>query len=252
MTLPGWIILACVLWAVWAVISWRLEHNPRRDPFTGLAYYFTRWYARWRHHLRVQGAEHLPKDASGGPLIVVCNHTAGLDPILVQCVCPAFIRWLMATDMQWDEIAEIWQFLDIIGVARGTRDTKALREAIRHVRAGGVLGIFPEGKIARPRGIVLPFHTGVGMIVASTHAPVMPIYISGTPDSRTAWGSLSRTSHSRLLVGALMRWPSDTKPEAIAQELERWFRRQSVNRGTNQVDAAAALTPRSPSVARSA
>ncbi len=184
-----WTILACVAWALWVVCAHALCAGPREDPWTGLAWRAARVYAFLVHRLRVEGGEHIVQMRDAGPLVLVINHTAGVDPVLVQSVCPFFVRWMMGRDMRAGSLSHIWEWLDIIDVDRKGRDTTAARHAIRALRAGGVIGIFPEGRIERPRGTLLPFHAGVGMIVAAGKAPAQPIYVRGTPDARTAWGS---------------------------------------------------------------
>ncbi|MEM9372571.1 MAG: hypothetical protein AAGA55_02925, partial [Planctomycetota bacterium] len=69
------------------------------DPATGLLYLAGRAYARLIHRLRVQ-TEHGALSDLSGPLIIVCNHTAGVDPILVSSGCPRRIAWIMAEDMR--------------------------------------------------------------------------------------------------------------------------------------------------------
>ena len=50
-----------------------------------------------------EGAENIPSwhpgDPLPGPLVVVGNHTAGIDPLLVQSACIFEIRWLMLSEM---------------------------------------------------------------------------------------------------------------------------------------------------------
>src|SRR4051812_49078545 len=96
------------------------------------------------HRVHVEGAEHIPLTRAPGPLIVVLNHTAGIDPLLAQSVVPFEIRWLMMTDMRAPSLEWFWRFANVIFVdQRG--GVSGAREAIRHVKAGGVIGIFPEG-----------------------------------------------------------------------------------------------------------
>jgi 1-acyl-sn-glycerol-3-phosphate acyltransferase len=56
-----------------------------------------------------------------------------------------------------------------------------LREAVRHVKAGGVVGVFPEGSIERPPNVLGPFVEGTGTLIALTKAPVVVLWIHGTP-----------------------------------------------------------------------
>ncbi|MBS0195331.1 MAG: 1-acyl-sn-glycerol-3-phosphate acyltransferase [Planctomycetes bacterium] len=218
-------ILAAVL--AWAVIARWIMDNPRNDPRLGWSYRAVQAYARLFHRVRVIGKEHIPPRGCG-PLVVVCNHTAGVDPALVQSACTFEIRWMMAKDMMLPRYQPFWEWMRIIGVDRySKRDTASAREAIRHLEEGGVLGVFPEGGIEKPRKVLRPFMAGVGLIVAKTAAPVMPVFIDETPNTQTAWGSLFIPSRSKIVVGPPMRFETGARPEAIAKAIQDWFTRTS-------------------------
>lgn len=183
------------------------EHGPRpSDPLFGMGWRLARWYARRVHRLDVEGFEHLADAASReGGLILVANHTAGVDPVLIQSAAPFEIRWMMAEDMRLPALEGFWQWMRIIFVARdldgdggGGDRGESVREAIRHVKDGGVLGLFPEGGIERPERTLLPFMPGLGLIVARTKAPVLAVVVEGTPQVDPAWSSLWRRSRSRI------------------------------------------------------
>ncbi len=223
---PTWsIILLAAAWlALAALTRWLTTGTPRDgDLFTGVVYRFVQVYARVMHGIsrgRVDHA-HVP---SAGPLIVVCNHTAGVDPLLAQAVVTPEIRWMMARDMMLPACERVWAWLAIIGVdAKARADTRSLREAIRHVETGGVLGIFPEGGIERPPGRLRAFMPGAGLVIAKTGAPVLPVFITGTPQAPEAWQSLWRSSRASITLGPIMRFDRRAKPEAIVGELRAWF-----------------------------
>jgi 1-acyl-sn-glycerol-3-phosphate acyltransferase len=186
----------------------------------------------------------VPLERDAGPLLVVCNHTAGVDPLLVQSACSFFVRWMMGKDMRLAWLRDVWDWLDIIDVDRKGRDTRAARVALRALRDRCVVGIFPEGRIERPRGRLLPFQPGLGLIVKSSGAPVLPVFIRGTPDAPTAWGSLSRRSSSVVRFGSLLRFESDDAG-AITREIEAWFALQPGVR-----DVGRELDARSTAVAK--
>jgi 1-acyl-sn-glycerol-3-phosphate acyltransferase len=219
--LPTLILLAGI-WLVWAGIAHWLLANPRGDTISGLTYRFIQIYSRVVHRLRVINPHNIPRERSCGPLIVVCNHTAGIDPMLIQAACPFYVRWMMAEDMKWRGLADVWSYFDLIFVDRTKPDTRALREAVRALKRGEVVGVFPEGRIERPAGQLLPFQPGVGMMVAMSGAPVLPILIRGTPQVDSAWGSLWRRSHSEIVVGEQLRF-ADAKAAEVTAAIEAWF-----------------------------
>jgi len=226
------LVLGLLAWLVFAAACALLSRRPRPgDPFIGLLYQLVRVYAWVRHKLEVRGVTDDPRHnggAGGGGLIIVCNHTAGIDPSLVQAACEFEIRWMMAKDMMIEQFEWAWEWLAIIPVDRNSnRDTSAAREAIRHVLAGGVVGVFPEGRIENPPRMLLPFKAGVGLLVLKTGAPVLPVWIDGTPIAARAWGSLFLTSRSRVTFGPVMRFAKGGGSAEITASIQRWFEEAS-------------------------
>jgi 1-acyl-sn-glycerol-3-phosphate acyltransferase len=224
--LASFLILLC-LFALAFFARWVMD-NPRQEATLGLIYRFVQIYARVYHRLEIVGREHIPRDMDPGPLVVVCNHTAGLDPLLVQAACPFEIRWMMATDMAVPRYEWFWQWAGIISVDRTGKDAVGAREAVRHVKEHGVLGVFPEGALERPRRHILPFHAGAGLIIARTKAPVMPVIIEGTPNADVPWKSLWIPSRSKITIGPILNFERGDSAKApgaaeVAQRLHDWF-----------------------------
>lgn len=197
--------------------------NPRQDVLWGIARILARVYARVVHRVTVEGIHNVPFEPHPGRLIVTVNHTSGVDPILVQAACPFDIRWMMAADMQFEFLRWAWEFLRVISVDRQGRDTGSAREAIRHLRSEGVIGIFPEGAIERPRERIMPFFPGVGLLISRSQAPVLPVLIKGTPHTRTAWMSLIVRSRATVRFYPIIRYEAGS-PEQITRDLRsRYF-----------------------------
>lgn len=208
----------------WALFCRWLLTNPRQEPLVGLIYRGMQAYVALLHRVRYEGLNHVPRGVSPGPLVVVCNHTAGIDPLLVQAACEFEVRWMMANDMRLPRFEPFWRFARIIGVDRQGRDTTSAREAIRHLKAGGVIGVFPEGGIERPPETLRPFFSGVGLIVSRSKAPVLPVWIRGTPQVDRAWESLWTQSAARVTFGPIMRPGAGEGPEEVTQAVRAWFR----------------------------
>jgi 1-acyl-sn-glycerol-3-phosphate acyltransferase len=155
---------------------------------------FTRVY----HHVDVLTPCNLPRR---GPAILVCNHTSGLDPQLIQSTCPRLITWMMARE--YYDLPVIRGILDTVGVipiTRGARDTGATRAAIRALGSGEILGIFPEGTIAPAREL-LPFQTGVALLAMKSQAPVHPAWLDGTQRGLEMLAAFMRPQRARLAFG---------------------------------------------------
>lgn len=125
-----------------------------------------------------------------GPLIVVSNHPyGGLDGIvlgaLLQRVRPdvrLFANYLLR---MIPEMHDVSIFVDPFGGVEATsRNLRGTRAAIRWVRDGGVLGVFPAGEVSHltlQRRTVTdpPWSHTVARLVAATGAAVMPIFFHG-------------------------------------------------------------------------
>ena len=160
-----------------------------------------------------------------GPALIASNHTAGLDPITIQGVCPRPIVWIM-THEYYDLPSLKWIFdrSQQIRIDREGRDSGAWREALRNLKKGRVVGVFPEGRIERTREL-MPFQPGVAMLAMRGGADFFPVYLDGlqrnTPMLRTflspqspsvAWGRPLKVPPGK---------PDKDKLQAITDELQR-------------------------------
>jgi 1-acyl-sn-glycerol-3-phosphate acyltransferase len=218
LVLLGWIVAIAVVHAV--VIPW-LSRRPAGDPVTGLLLHGVRLFCRLAHRVRFEGVALAEAGVGERGLIVVSNHTGAIDPLLLQTGCPFHIRWMMASDMMTPSLDWLWRLQRAIAVERNGGDTSALREAIRHVQSGGVIGIFPEGRIVTPPRRIWPFLAGVGLMVARCGSPVLLVWISGTPDTNTLTGSLLTPSHARVVFVERLDFTGVRDANAIAQRLRR-------------------------------
>ncbi|GAB4550568.1 MAG: hypothetical protein Tsb0013_12350 [Phycisphaerales bacterium] len=201
----GWLVLFVVLWVlviVLSAVSLPLQFRGRDEFHVGLIIAGFRLYARVVHRVRFVGLEHAAYAArahrGGRPVIVAPNHTAGVDPILVQAGLGFEPRWMMASDMRADGMEWVWDLGRIIFVDRNGNDARAARTALRHLKDGHALGVFPEGHLERPARTILPFRPGVGLLARGAKALVLPVWIDGTPQKDPAWASLWLPSRSTV------------------------------------------------------
>jgi 1-acyl-sn-glycerol-3-phosphate acyltransferase len=213
-----WIVLMLAI-RLWA-IPW-LSNGPAHNPLTGLLWRLLHVYGRVLHRATYVGFEALRSRIDAGPLIVVSNHTGAVDPLLLQAACKFHIRWMMASEMMLPGLDWLWRHQKAIPVDRDGRDSGPAREAIRHVQAGGVIGIFPEGRIVAPPREIRPFATGVGLVVARTRAPVLLVWVRGTPDTRDTIRSLITPSHARVTFVELIDFAGEKDGHIIASRLRQ-------------------------------
>ncbi len=210
------VIALAVSAAQWA------DGKRRRSPRpTWLGYFIwlsIRLHARLLHRTTHVGRR-IVASRPEGPLIIVSNHTGAADPLLIQAACTFEIRWMMMREMNRGFVDWFTRYGRIILVERDGRDMASTREALRHLRAGGALGIFPEGGIERPPGKLRRFQAGVGFLVQRTGAVVIPVWISGTPEVGRAIESLWRRGRARVEFAEPMRFDRSTGPEAITRAI---------------------------------
>ncbi|MFG0307554.1 MAG: lysophospholipid acyltransferase family protein [Phycisphaerales bacterium JB040] len=227
LSLVGSVAAAFVVGSVWAALT--LSRTLRLSD--RVLFFWGRVYTRVVHRVRVEGRDNIP---DRGPFLFVANHTAGVDPILITAPCTRPVRWIMALDMKIPILNWFWAWQRTIFVGRdgkpGGKDRGAsgLRAAMEELKAGGAIGIFPEGGIERPPERVMPYQAGVGLMIRKAGVPVVPVWVSGTPQVDPAWASLWKFSRSRVVYGEPMDF-TDRRLSAteIADELRAWAMKTS-------------------------
>lgn len=127
---------------------------------------------------RVKGLENLPADRT----VVLCpNHAHAVDPVAICFALPrAWPVRIMAKKELFDIPFLRWLIrkLGAFPVDRGGSDLNAVKLAIKAVRSGENLLVFPEGTRVEHEGDVQP-KGGVVMIALRTGAPLVPVYVGG-------------------------------------------------------------------------
>jgi 1-acyl-sn-glycerol-3-phosphate acyltransferase len=147
-----------------------------------------RWIARWlyrpAYRIRVVGRSRVP---SSGPIVLVANHSTLIEPPVIFGALPRRSVFLVKSELVSGAVG--WGLLRIgqLPVHRGAPDRVALTAAVRVLRAGGVLGVFPEG--TRGSGDVSHAEQGAAWLVRSTGAVVLPVATRGTlrPSGSGRW-----------------------------------------------------------------
>ena len=171
-------------------------------------------FSRIFHQLDVISPCPIPRS---GPAILVCNHISGLDPALIQSVCPRLIVWMMAKEY-YDIKALTWVFktIEAIPVDRGGRDMAATRAALRALEGGRVLGVFPEGRIEKTRDL-LPFQTGVALMALKANVPVYPAYLDGTQRGKTMVQAFLYPNVATLAFGPVVQTQQGSTSKEVLQ-----------------------------------
>ncbi|HTD32276.1 MAG TPA: lysophospholipid acyltransferase family protein [Candidatus Elarobacter sp.] len=125
---------------------------------------------------RVVGAEKVPP--SGG-LIVAANHISNLDPPLLGIALPRPVSYMAKKELfAMPVLKQLILRLNAFPVDREAGGTAAIRAALRMLKEGRCVGIFPEG--GRNVTGTNEEKAGAAFLAAASGAPVVPAAIVGT------------------------------------------------------------------------
>ncbi len=126
------------------------------------------------YRLEVRGQEHVPPV---GPLVIAANHDSVLDPFVLAAAISRPTRYLGKAELWRVPLLRLWlDNVEAIPVERGRSDALAIESAVAALRAGEVVGIFPEGGVAREG----PWLRGAARMALATGAPLLPVRLLET------------------------------------------------------------------------
>ena len=170
------------------------------------AYYLTRAVAHCCFDFRVINREAIP--ASGG-LLLAMNHQSFLDPPLAGIACDREIYFLARKSLlEIPVLGGALLDLNVIPYDQEGGDMSALKSLIRVVNTGAGALVFPEGTRSRDSRL-LPAQSGIGLVVAKTLAPVVPMRIFGAHEAFPRDSSKIRFVPVTLVVGEALRFTSE-------------------------------------------
>lgn len=152
--------------------------------------------ARVVYRLRAQGLENLP---AGGALLV-SNHISYVDALLLQVAFPRKV-WFLAVHGRQRRGLTLW-FYRISGVIplSSARATEGLRLAIRKMKEGELVCVFPEGQVSRT-GALMEIRKGFETLAKRAEVPVVPVFID------SLWGSIFTYANQKLVFKLPEQFP---------------------------------------------
>jgi len=184
---------------------------------------FTRPIVNLLFKVRVYGKEHFPRS---GPLLIVSNHFHWAEPPLLALCSPWDIEFLGArAAMVHRGIGWFIRLYRAIPVEKMGINVEAIREAIDVLRAGKVVGVFPEGRTHLGR-LSSPW-PGAAFIALKAGVPILPVGIVGTFDAPQRWRSFRRAPveiHVGEVFGPLK------SPFADRKASQEWASREIMSR----------------------
>ena len=166
-------------------------------------------FFRWRSNRRCPFPD--------GPALIIANHRSPVDPLFLWMnhhfgpdgereVRP--ISFLMAREYyEVKGLGWLFQAVKSIPVDRAGQDMASAREALRTLKEGGWVGVFPEGRINTGPGL-LEADTGVAWLALRAEAPVYPVFISNAPKGK----GMVEPFHTPAKVRVIYGEPVDLSP----------------------------------------
>lgn len=152
---------------------------------------------------RVRGLRHLWRR---GGVIVVSNHWALSDPILIALISPRVVHFMAKQELFQNPAARfvLMRGLYAFPVNRKHADMASLKQAMAVLQKGKVFGIFPEGRRS-VTGELDELERGAAFLALRCNVPILPVY----SDPRT---------YRKLRVNMIVGEPMDAAAIAAAHK----------------------------------
>jgi 1-acyl-sn-glycerol-3-phosphate acyltransferase len=127
--------------------------------------------------VKVNKIENLPLNEA---VIVACNHLSFFDGFALQFALPRPIYFMGKEENFKNPFLRFFMYqIGSFPVKRGTYDRGALDQALRILKSGQALGMFPEGTRTYGKGL-LPAKGGTAILAIKMNCPIIPIAMDGT------------------------------------------------------------------------
>ena len=160
---------------------------------------------------KVVGAENIPKE---GAFILAANHVSNWDPPFLGTFIDREVNYMGKEELFKNPVmAWVCRALHVFPVKRGAADKTAIKTAIKILKDGKCLGIFPEGTRSKT-GKLGKAEPGVSLIAAMTKSTIIPAAIVDTEKIFSKEKFFPRLA---VVYGKPMKFSGSTKDkEALA------------------------------------
>ena len=160
-----------------------MKKKKKRNPFRYFLYDFVKVTgalsaAVWLRPKRLFASKKAKAHFRGGA-VAIANHTSVIDPIALY-----FAFWyrrvhIMAMQELFERKLGNWFFRNMlcIPVDRQNFSIDCFRNTIKILREGGVVAMFPEGKINHDVSTMDTFKSGALLMAMQGGVPILPVYI---------------------------------------------------------------------------
>ena len=168
------------------------------NPYYWIGYHLSRLIGRLFFRLRIIHRERMIQT---GSVILAMNHQSYLDPPLAGITCDRSIYFLARrTLMDTPVLGWLLPKLNVIPVNQEGIDRSALKALIRVLESGNAALVFPEGSRTLD-GSLQPAEPGLGLVIAKTLAPVVPMRIFGAHEALPRGGGGLHFAPITIVIG---------------------------------------------------
>lgn len=170
----------------------------------------------------------LARPPGAGGFILASNHVSHFDPPLITISFPRKIDWIADKGLFHGRLLNaFFTGLNVIPVDRSGADRSALRTAVRRLKEGRVVGIFPEGGIRDGAASIVngaPMKQGVALLSIMAGAPILPCVLLGSDRFYNAKSWLPwRRPRVWLAFGNLIEHPAGLSGDALRKHIQDAF-----------------------------
>jgi 1-acyl-sn-glycerol-3-phosphate acyltransferase len=158
-----------------------------------IAYLFLRALFR----LEIKNCHYIPEK---GGVIIASNHTSYLDPPVLAASLKRRPTFIAKSSLYKIPIVGFIIKAYSIGVKRDMPGPSTIKKALKVLKSGGALVIFPEGGRSK-EGKLMEFKRGVGLLAALGNVPVIPAYIKGAHRALPVGAKLIRMEKIKIIFG---------------------------------------------------
>ncbi|PYJ94558.1 MAG: 1-acyl-sn-glycerol-3-phosphate acyltransferase [Verrucomicrobia bacterium] len=154
---------------------------------------------------------HRERMIQSGPVILAMNHQSYLDPPLAGITCDRAIYFLARkTLLDVPLLGWLLPKLNVIPVNQEGVDRSALKAVINILKSGNAALVFPEGSRTLD-GNLQPAEPGLGLVIAKTLAPVVPMRIFGAHEALPRGGGLRLRPITIVIGKPILFSPADVE-----------------------------------------
>lgn len=183
-----------------------------------IGYHLSKLLATTLFRYRVIHPERMIED---GGLILAVNHSSYFDPPLAGICSRRDVYYLARkTLLEWPVLGRWFPDMNVIPVDRDGADRTALKAIVRKIHEGNGVVLFPEGTRSRD-GSLQEARPGLGLIIAKTLCPVLPMRIFGAIDAFPRDAKIPRPTQITTVIGEPLHF---SKEDTVPSSKETYLR----------------------------